>query len=124
MISVRSKGFLGKITKRMKDRDRLAFEAILERHASDGVSRLAAATPVDSGETASAWDYRIEYKNGVYYLTFTNSVIAGNVPVVFLLQYGHATKTGNYIEGIDFINPALKPTFLKINNDVRQEIRK
>lgn len=90
----------------------------LEKYAKDGVNALENATPHDSGLTSSAWDYEIINSGQTTSIYWTNSSMAGSAPVVILLQYGHATGTGGYVQGIDFINPALKPVFDRISNDV------
>ena len=91
------------------------FREIMRRHAESGVKALQEATPKDTGETAGSWGYKLE-KWGV---SFTNS----NSNVAILLQYGHATRSGGYIEGVDYINPALRPIFEKILQDFEKEVR-
>lgn len=86
----------------------------LERFGQIGVDVLAAATPVDTGETASSWFYTIERKRGSYSITWRNSNMAGDTPVAILLQYGHGTGTGGYVQGRDFINPSIRPAFDEI----------
>lgn len=95
---------------------------ILHKYGKLGVTALKASTPVDSGETADAWSYKIEGNKERYRLVWTNSVVAGSVPLVILLQYGHATKSGYYISGRDFINPALKPIFDQIEEALVKEV--
>lgn len=94
----------------------------LDSLARRGVEALSAATPVDSDLTASSWDYRIETKGNVTTIEWTNSNMAGGVPVVILLQYGHGTGTGGYVAGRDFINPAIKPVFDEIANEVWRRV--
>lgn len=95
---------------------------ILHKHGRMGVLALSNATPQDTGEAASMWDYKIEGNKKRYVLTWTNSKIAGDVPLVILLQYGHATKSGYFIQGIDFINPALKPVYKSLNAALQREV--
>lgn len=83
----------------------------LEIFGQLGVSALAAATPVDTGETAGKWSYEVEGNKERYTITWYNSEMAGRTPVVILLQYGHATKNGWFLSGRDFINPALRPIY-------------
>lgn len=85
--------------------------SILERFGKDGVAALSAATPVASGLTASDWGYEVLSKGATTSLIFTNSNIVEGVPLVILIQYGHATRTGGYVQGRDFINPAIRPIF-------------
>ena len=83
-----------------------------------GVAALQANTPVDSGATAASWDYRILATSRGLSIVWTNSNDAGGTPVAILLQYGHGTGTGGYVVGRDYINPAIKPVFDRIANDV------
>lgn len=85
--------------------------AQLEECGRQGVVALAAATPVDSGLTAASWDYIVDYSVGQSSVTWSNSHMANGVPVVVLLTYGHGTGTGGYVQGQDFINPALAGIF-------------
>ncbi len=94
--------------------ERLAeFDArsVLHQYGRLGVGALSAATPVDTGETASKWSYKITGNRERYKLIWTNSEVAGSAPLVLMLQYGHATKSGYFISGRDFINPALQPIY-------------
>lgn len=79
-----------------------------------GVNALAAATPKDSGETSAMWFYEIVKEGGTYSIVWSNSHMAGDTPVAVLLQYGHGTGTGGYVQGRDYINPAIQPIFDKI----------
>ena len=90
----------------------------LERYAQQGVDALVSATPVDSFLTASAWDYEIKRVRGGATISWTNTNLVSGVPVVILLQFGHGTRNGGYVQGRDFINPALKPVFDKIADGV------
>lgn len=95
---------------------------ILERYAREGVTALAANTPVDSGGTAAAWDYQIKTNRRNTSIYWFNNNKGGNVSVAILLQYGHATGNGGYVQGRDFINPALEPIFNKIADEVWREV--
>jgi hypothetical protein len=97
--------------------------ALLHNFGEMGVSLLAAATPHDTGETASRWDYKIEGHRERYTITWTNSAIAGTAPLVLLLQYGHNTKNGYWLPGRDFINPALYPIYDTIVDALAKEAR-
>ena len=85
--------------------------SILEEFGQLGVALLSGATPVDTGETASGWSYKIKGNSELYKLIWTNSEVAGSAPLVLMLQYGHSTKSGYFLSGRDFINPALKPIY-------------
>lgn len=100
---------------------------ILDKYGRRGVEALSAATPKDTGNTANSWYYEISHENGIATISFLNSsVIDGmsNVSLAILLQYGHATKGGGYVQGIDYINPALKPIFEEIANEAWKEVSK
>lgn len=90
----------------------------LSSAAQRGLNALAKATPVDSGVTADSWSYDIKTTPRSTTITWSNSNVVDNVPVVILLQYGHATGTGGFVEGENFINPAIRPVFNKISDDV------
>lgn len=108
--------FLGRI------RD-LYYKRILDKYGKLGVEALSAATPVDSGETADSWAYEIiETKDG-YKIAFNNTHTNDGVNIALLLQYGHATRNGTFVEGRDFINPAIQPIFDEIVEDVWKEVR-
>lgn len=102
----------------------LRIRNILQTYGKAGVAALASATPVQSGLTASSWSYEIEVKGGTSSIYWTNHSMAGATPVVILLQYGHGTGTGGYVQGRDFINPAILPVFDKIANQVWREVTK
>ena len=88
------------------------------------MAALASATPIDSGMTANSWNYSIEKKNGVIKISFNNTNIQNGVPIAIILQYGHGTGTGGWVEGRDYINPAIQPIFDKIANDAWREVTK
>lgn len=97
--------------------------AILNKYGNEGVKSLAEMTPKDTGETASSWDYEITEKDNAVILAFTNSAQNDGVPIAILIQYGHGTGTGGYVQPNDFINPAMKPIFDRIANDAWKEVR-
>lgn len=96
---------------RMKRREYLN---VLDEFGRDGVQALRNATPVDSGATAEAWDYEIKRTRNYTEIVWTNSNINDGVPIAVILQYGHGTGTGGYVQGRDYINPSLRPVFDKI----------
>lgn len=96
---------------RMKRREYLN---VLDEFGHDGVQALRNATPVDSGATAEAWDYEIKRTRNYTEIVWTNSNINDGVPIAVILQYGHGTGTGGYVQGRDYINPAIRPVFDKI----------
>ena len=85
---------------------------------------LASGTPIDSGETASSWYYEITNKNGSAVISFRNSNVQNGVPIAIILQYGHGTGTGGWVQGRDYINPAIQPIFDQIANNAWKEVTK
>ena len=86
----------------------------LDDFGRQGVQALRNATPVDSGKTAESWNYEINQTKGMTEIVWTNSNVNDGVPIAVILQYGHGTGTGGYVQGRDYINPALRPIFDKI----------
>ena len=124
MISFRQKGDFSKLNRyldRVKEAARLS---ILDKYGREGVAALSSATPVDSGETANSWSYEISHSNGSATITFNNSHINKGVPIAIILQYGHGTGTGGWVEGRDYINPAIQPIFDKIVDAAWKEVTK
>jgi len=97
---------------------------VLDRFGKQGVAALASATPVDSGKTAASWSYEIKSQNGVYSIQFNNSNINKYVNIAIILQYGHGTRNGGWVEGRDYINPAIQPIFDKITDQAWEEVTK
>lgn len=96
----------------------------LDTYAQRGVEALAAATPQDTGKTASSWSYTIEKSGGSYSIYWTNDdKDEDGTPIVILLQYGHGTGTGGYVQGRNFILPAIVPIFDQISNDVWKAVQ-
>lgn len=124
MITFRHKGDFSR-TKRFMER---AKEAVrlgdLDKFGREGVAALASATPVDSGLTASSWNYEIEHRKGLSRITFNNSNIQNGVPIAIILQYGHGTRNGGWVQGRDYINPAIQPIFDKMANQAWKEVTK
>lgn len=125
MISFQQKGdfknasrFLSKLIGRM------TIDDLLNQCGKDGVAALRAATPVDTGRTAESWEYRIEHDNKSISIVFYNTNIQNGVPIAILLQYGHATRNGGYVQGRDYINPAVRPLFDRLAKDAWEEVTK
>ena len=97
---------------------RFDIRDILSAAGQEGVNALSRATPAETGLASQSWGYEIEASGGVYKIVWTNSDVENGFPVVIMLQYGHGTGTGGYVQGRDFINPAIRPIFDKIANDV------
>lgn len=102
--------------------EKLDTEEILEFYGKQGVEALRKATPKDSGKTADSWSYEIVKKKNGYGIYWRNSHVNKGIPIAVLIQYGHATGTGGYVEGIDFINPAIKSTFDDIAERAWKEV--
>lgn len=94
----------------------------LDKYASDGVDALARATPLESGLAASSWDYTIEITRASCTITWSNNNTENGFPVAIMLQYGYATGTGGYVQGRDYINPAMRPIFDRIEDAVRKAV--
>lgn len=122
MISFRQKGDFSKLTRYLKRVSNAAKLSDLDKYGRAGVAALASATPVDSGKTANSWYYKIENKNGSVSITFYNSNINKGVPIAIILQYGHGTRNGGWVEGRDYINPAIQPIFDKLAESAWREV--
>lgn len=124
MITFSQKGDFSKASRffeRLKEAVRLSD---LDRFGKEGVDALSAATPKDSGETASSWYYEITHRNGSSSISFHNSHINKGVNIAIILQYGHGTRNGGYVQGRDYINPAIQPVFDKIAENAWKEVTK
>ena len=123
MITFSHKGDFSRTTKMLQKLSKGNYiRSILERYAQIGVEALREATPVDTGKTAASWGYDITVSDDLCSITWTNSSQNNGVPIVMLIQYGHGTRTGGYVQGRDFINPTMKPIFDKITEDVWKEV--
>lgn len=124
MISFGQKGDFSKTTKFLQKAKDLARLTILHKYGREGVAALASATPVETGKTAASWSYKIEQKNGSVSLAFFNSNVQNGVPIAIILQYGHGTGTGGWVEGRDYINPAIQPIFDRLLEAIWREVTK
>ena len=124
MISFRQKGDFSKLTGYLEKVKNVVRIGDLDKYGRQGVAALASATPIDSGETANSWYYEVTNSNGSATITFYNSNIQNGVPIAIILQYGHATRNGGWVQGRDYINPAIQPIFDKIANDAWREVTK
>lgn len=122
MITFRQKGDFSKLTKFLEKAKQKVNLGDLDKYGREGVAALKSATPVDSGLTAESWYYEIERTAGSTKIVFKNSNIQNGVPIAIILQYGHGTGTGGWVEGRDYINPAIQPVFDKIVNDAWKEV--
>ena len=124
MITFRQKGDFSKLTRFLERAKEAVKIGDLDKYGREGVAALASATPVDSGLTANSWYYEIEQGKGTVTINFNNSNIQNGVPIAVILQYGHGTGTGGWVEGRDYINPAIQPIFDKIANEAWREVTK
>ena len=124
MIYFRHKGDFRKFTTYLSRVKQAVKLSELDKFGKEGVAALMSATPVDTGLTANSWYYKIENANGTVKISFHNSNIQNGVPIAIILQYGHGTRNGGWVEGRDYINPAVQPIFDKIVNDAWKEVTK
>lgn len=124
MISFRQKGNFSKLTSYLERAKGAVRLGNLDRYGREGVAALASATPQESGLTASSWYYEIVRSDNSVSIQFLNSNIQNGVPIAVILQYGHGTGTGGWVEGRDYINPSIRPIFDRIANDAWREVTK
>ena len=124
MINIRQKGDFKNLSSFLEKTKEKLNLGLLDKYGREGVAALQAATPKDTGKTSESWYYKIERKNGSVSLTFHNSNQNKGVPIAIILQYGHATGNGGYVEGVAYINPALRPIFDKIAEEAWKEVKK
>lgn len=124
MVKLTQKGDLRKVEKYLKKSLGDDWLHVLEQYGKQGVEALSKYTPKDTGLTASSWSYEITKNNGTISLTFKNSNVNKGVNIALILQYGHGTANGGYVQGRDYINPALQPIFDKLAEQAWKEVTK
>ena len=124
MIRFRQKGDFSKLTGFLEKVKDVVKIGDLNKYGREGVAALSTATPVDTGKTADSWYYEIKNQNGSATISFFNSNIQEGVPIAIILQYGHGTRNGGWVQGRDYINPAIRPIFDKIADDAWKEVKK
>lgn len=124
MIVIKHKGDFKNTELFLKRASKFDVKRVLEKYGREGVAALSSATPKDTGLTASSWDYEVIVKDKSYIINWTNSNIVNGVPIAIILQFGHGTRNGGWVEGRDYINPAIQPIFDKIVNDAWREVTK
>ena len=122
MIRFRQKGNFTKLSNFLERAKNVVRIGELDKYGREGVAVLASATPVESGLTASSWTYEIVRGKGSVAIRFNNSNIQNGVPIAIILQYGHGTGTGGWVEGRDYINPSVQPLFDKIADNAWKEV--
>ncbi len=124
MITFRQKGDFSKLTRFLERAKETVKIGLLDKYGQEGVAALAAATPVESGKTASSWSYEIVRNSNSVSLRFKNSNINQGIPIAIVLQYGHGTRNGGWVQGRDYINPAIRPIFDKLADEAWKEVIK
>ena len=123
MITFRQEGDFSHLTSFLENALETVKLGKLDKYGRMGVEALSSATPVDTGKTSSSWYYEITQGRNSVTLTFCNSnVTPDGVPIAILLQYGHATRNGGFVQGVDYINPAIVPIFEQIANEAWREV--
>lgn len=124
MISFKHKGDWSKTTGFLERAKNIVRLGNLDRYGREGVAALASATPVDTGLTASSWKYEIVRTRGSVSINFLNTNIQNGVPIALILQYGHGTRNGGWVEGRDYINPTIRPIFDRLAKELWEEVTK
>lgn len=124
VVMFRQKGDFRRTSDFLKRANRLNLDVILNQYGQEGVEALRAATPKDIGTTANSWSYVVHKGTGSITITWSNSNIVDGVPIAVILQYGHGTRNGGYVQGTDYINPAMKPIFDKIAKRAWEEVKR
>ena len=124
MIGVKTSGSFDNILKFLHRGSDEAIFGNLDSYGERGVRALQAATPKESGETAASWSYRIVREHGKVRIEWYNTHEEDGSNIAILLQYGHGTGTGGWVEGRDYINPAMRPIFDEIASDIWKEVRR
>lgn len=122
VIVIKSKGKLTKTFKFLKKDRRELLKRILDKYGMRGVEALRASTPKDTGHTANSWNYSVDITPFSASVNWYNTNENKGISIALLLQYGHGTKNGGYVEGVDYINPSLKPVFEAISDSAWEEV--
>lgn len=122
MIRFKQKGDFKNLESFLNRAGKFDMRTFLEKYGREGVEALRSNTPIDSGLTASSWDYYIDTNKRTSKIVWTNTHNISGVNIAIILQYGHATKNGGYVQGQDYINPAIRPIMDKIADDVWREV--
>lgn len=122
MIVISHKGDFKKSLRYLTKVSKVPIKAILDKYGRIGVDRLSAATPVDTGKTAMSWTYDVEIKDTGYVITWNNTNVNKHINIALILQTGHGTRNGGYVQGRDYINPALQPVFDQLAEEAWREV--
>lgn len=124
MVSFKHRGSFDRTERFLKNLDSGKIFNVLHKYGEQGVLALSSVTPMDTGETASSWSYSIEKRPNQVIVHWANNNRVDGVPIALVLQYGHATRNGGYVQGRDYINPAIKPVFDRMEQAVWWEVTK
>lgn len=122
MIKISHKGNFSKTYKFLKKAKTLGLKRKIEKYGKMGVDALSNATPKRTGKTAESWSYEVHSSMEGFTIDWTNSNVNKGLHIAVLIQYGHGTRGGGYVQGIDYINPAMKPVFEKIAEELWKEV--
>lgn len=122
MVSFKHRGNFNRIDKFLNKMQKRDYLNILDTYGRMGVDLLSSNTPVDSGKTSESWTYEIERTNDKTTIRWLNTNVNNGVNIAIILQYGHGTGTGGYVQGRDYINPAMRPVFDKIAEQAWKEV--
>lgn len=122
MIVFKQSGDFGSTKKFLKAVANKRYLAILDKYGREGVAALSSVTPVDTGKTAASWSYEIEQENGRVAVVWKNSNIYRGIPIALILQTGHASRSGTWVQGRDYINPAIQPIFDRMTTELWKEV--
>lgn len=123
MIRFKHKGDFSKCKTYFEQSKGQVPESILRKYGEKGVQALRSATPVDTGKTASSWYYKISVDSKRAIVSFANSNVESGANVAILIQYGHGTRNGGYVQGRDYINPTIRPIFDKMADEAWKEAK-
>lgn len=124
MITIKHHGGFKRTEGMFKRMSKFEIRSILNKYGDKGVAALAAATPKDTGLTASSWEYQVSKTGTGYSITWNNTNVNNGVNIALILQLGHGTGTGGYVQGVDYINPALASIFEQLADEAWQEVSK
>lgn len=122
MVTIKHRGNFNKLERFLNAVRSARYLNMLDKYGQEGVKSLAAATPVDTGKTAASWTYEIERSPTRTTISWLNTNTNQNVNIAVILQYGHGTGTGGWVQGRDYINPAIRPVFDRIANEAWREV--
>lgn len=122
-ITLEASGSYSSTTTWLQRLGRMSIEQQLARYGAKGVKALASSTPVETGKTASSWSYSVSRKGDTWVLAWENSNVVRGVPIAIILQYGHVTGTGGWVQGRDYINPAIRPLMDEIAEGVWRTVK-